>query len=112
MTHNTSNIMYVIKRDGRHERVSFDKITYRIEQLCNQLSLDRIDPVQIAQETIHGLSNGITTEELDIFASVKCAEKMIIDPQYNTLAAGLCISNLHKKTSQDSLTLSTSSPIR
>jgi len=97
----TSNIMYVIKRDGRHERVSFDKITYRIEQLCNQLSLDRIDPIKIAQETINGLSNGITTEELDIFASVKCAEKMIIDPQYNILAAGLCISNLHKKTNPD-----------
>jgi ribonucleoside-diphosphate reductase alpha chain len=95
--------MEVIKRDGRREKVSFDKITLRISGLCKKLKLTRVDPIQIAQETIQGIHNGITTEELDIFASNKCAEKIMDDTEYNKLAAGLCISNIHKTTSENFL---------
>lgn len=90
--------MFVVKRDGRTERVSFDKITQRIEGICKQLNLTRIDPISVAQSTISGLYDGMTTEELDIFASLKSSERYLDDPQYNDLAAGLCISNMHKKT--------------
>jgi ribonucleoside-diphosphate reductase alpha subunit len=100
-----NNNMFVIKRNGAKEKVSFDKITTRIESLCKELKLDRIDPIEIAQVTVQGLYNGITTEELDMFASVKCAERIIDDPQYNKLAAGLCVSNLHKNTSDDFMTI-------
>lgn len=31
--------------DGRHEAVSFDKITSRIQKLCYGLSADFVDPV-------------------------------------------------------------------
>uniref|UniRef100_A0A8D0G7J3 Ribonucleoside-diphosphate reductase large subunit n=1 Tax=Sphenodon punctatus TaxID=8508 RepID=A0A8D0G7J3_SPHPU len=37
--------MHVIKRDGRHERVMFDKITSRIQKLCYGLNVDFVDPV-------------------------------------------------------------------
>jgi ribonucleoside-diphosphate reductase alpha chain len=93
--------MQVIKRDGRKEKVSFDKILKRIEDLCNSLNLDRINPTLVAKETIQRLCDGITTSELDLFAANKCAEKIIDDPQYNNLAAGLCVSNLHKTTPND-----------
>ena len=56
--------MEVIKRDGRHEKVSFDKITLRISGMCKKLKLTRIDPIKIAIETIEGMYNGITTEKL------------------------------------------------
>ena len=95
--------MEVIKRDGRREKVSFDKIIARIEGLCERLNLNRIDPIDIAKSTVQGLYNGVTTEELDCFAANKCAERIIDDPQYNRLAAGLCISNLHKNTSENFL---------
>ncbi|KAF7236617.1 Ribonucleoside-diphosphate reductase large subunit, partial [Varanus komodoensis] len=36
--------MHVVKRDGRHERVMFDKITSRIQKLCYGLNLDFVDP--------------------------------------------------------------------
>jgi hypothetical protein len=29
--------MFVVKRDGRHQKVHFDKITLRIKKLCYQL---------------------------------------------------------------------------
>ena len=98
-----SNIshMRVVKRDGRTENVSFDKILFRIQAVAKRLNLDRVNVIEIAKDTIQGLYDGITTEELDIFASNKCAENIITDPQYNNLAAGIAISNLHKTTSTD-----------
>lgn len=100
---NYISYMEVVKRNGNRERVSFDKIIRRIEGVCERLHLGRIDPIEIAKETVQGLYNGITTEELDFFAANKCAEKILDDPEYNRLAAGLCISNLHKTTSDDFL---------
>ena len=38
--------MYVIKRDGRKEGVSFDKITARITKLSYGLNPDFCDPVR------------------------------------------------------------------
>lgn len=100
---NTKNTicMQVIKRDGRHERVSFDKILRRIEILCTRVNLDRIQVEEVAKDTINGLFDGITTEEIDHYAAVNCAEKIRDDPQYDKLAAALCISRLHKMTSKD-----------
>lgn len=100
MNNTNTNIMYVIKRDGRKERVSFDKILRRIEILCDRIKLDRINTIEIAKETINGLYDGITTEEIDHFAAVNCAEKIRDDPQYDRLATALCISRLHKMTSK------------
>lgn len=42
--------MYVIKRDGRHETVHFDKITARLKKLAYGLNTDFCDPVQVAQK--------------------------------------------------------------
>lgn len=93
--------MQVRKRDGRLEKVSFDKILFRIQTIKEEKNLDRVDAVEITKETIQGLCPGITTEELDVYASLKCAERIIDDPQYNTLAAALAVSNIHKTTPKD-----------
>jgi hypothetical protein len=37
--------MYVLKRDGRKEKVQFDKITARINKLSYGLNLEFCDPV-------------------------------------------------------------------
>ena len=39
--------MYVLKRDGRKEAVSFDKITARITKLSYALNTDFCDPVRL-----------------------------------------------------------------
>jgi ribonucleoside-diphosphate reductase alpha chain len=97
--------MQVIKRNGNKEKVSFDKILNRIESICTKLNLDRINTIEIAKETIQGLHDGITTEELDLFAAQRCAECIIDDPQYDKLAAGIYVSNIQKTTSNDFLTV-------
>lgn len=100
---NSSNPMYVIKRNNKQEKVSFDKILKRITNLCKKLKLNRIDSYKIAKETINGLYDGITTEEIDHYAAVNCSEKIRDDPQYDKLATGLCISRVHKITDEDYL---------
>ena len=44
--------MYVQKRDGRREPVTFDKITSRIKKLCYSLNTDFVDPVAVAQKVL------------------------------------------------------------
>lgn len=39
--------MYVLKRNGKREEVSFDKITSRIKKLCYGLNDKFVDPVSV-----------------------------------------------------------------
>ena len=95
----TVNIMIVIKRDGRRENVKFDKITSRIEKLCDDLDTRYIDAVAIAKKVISGLYDGVTTIELDKLAAEMAASLTTKHPDYAHLAARIAISNLHKVTS-------------
>jgi len=90
--------MNVRRSDGKLETVSFDKIIFKIYKIARRLKLTRINPFTIAQETVEGLYNNITTEQIDLISSIKAAEKIQYDPEYNMLAAALCIDRLHKKT--------------
>tara|TARA_Y100000389_G_scaffold192087_1_gene219141 strand:- start:709 stop:3036 length:2328 start_codon:yes stop_codon:yes gene_type:complete len=90
--------MYVVKRDGRHVDVSFDKISNRITRLCYNLNMNYINIVQIAQKCISGLYKGMKTSELDILAAETSAYLVIDHPDYAILAARIIISNLHKET--------------
>ena len=44
--------MYVVKRDGRQEKVSFDKITARISKLAYGLNREFCDPLLVAQKVV------------------------------------------------------------
>ncbi|CEG71065.1 Putative Ribonucleoside-diphosphate reductase [Rhizopus microsporus] len=90
--------MFVVKRDGRHERVAFDKITARINKLCYGLDMNYIDPVAITQKVISGVYQGVTTVELDNLAAETAAYMTTRHPDYALLAARIAISNLHKET--------------
>ena len=93
--------MEVIKRNGISEPVQFDKITYRLNSLCSDEDKLYIDPVYVAKETISNMYNGIKTTELDALSSTLCASYIFKHPLYNKLAAKICISNLHKETSNN-----------
>ncbi|KAJ1120623.1 hypothetical protein NDU88_008785 [Pleurodeles waltl] len=90
--------MHVVKRNGRGERVMFDKITSRIQKLCYGLNLDFVDPAQITMKVIQGLYNGVTTVELDTLAAETAATLTTKHPDYAILAARIAVSNLHKET--------------
>lgn len=95
----SNSSMEVIKRNGERQRVSFDKVIYRIESLCWGLDRKYLDPIEVALETIRGFHTNIKTEEIDELSEQICAEKIIDHPDFNKLAARISISSLHKKTS-------------
>lgn len=102
-----NSYMNVIKRNEIKEPVSFDKILRRIETQCKELNLTRINPFEVAKDTISGLYDGITTEDIDHYAATNCSDKIRDDPQYDKLASALCISRLHKMTTPDFLITTT-----
>lgn len=91
--------MFVVKRDGRHESVLFDKITNRISNMCTGLDMRFIDPVTVAQKVAGGIYPGVTTVELDNLAAETAAAMTTKHPDYAALAAKIAISSLHKETS-------------
>ncbi|CAA91952.1 Ribonucleoside-diphosphate reductase large chain [Schizosaccharomyces pombe] len=90
--------MFVYKRDGRQEKVAFDKITARVSRLCYGLDSDHVDPVEITQKVISGVYPGVTTIELDNLAAETAATMTTKHPDYAILAARIAVSNLHKQT--------------
>ncbi|KAI5780241.1 ribonucleotide reductase [Peziza echinospora] len=90
--------MYVFKRDGRKERVQFDKITARVSRLCYGLDADHVDAASITQKVISGVYQGVTTIELDNLAAETAAYMTVTHPDYAILAARIAVSNLHKQT--------------
>ena len=92
--------MYVIKRDGRKEAVSFDKIKRRIEQLCLGLDQRFVSAVEICKKVIQGLHDGVTTSALDNLAAETAAAMSVHHPDYAVLAARIAISNLHKNSNK------------
>ena len=89
--------MQVVKRDGRHEPVMFDKITTRIQKLCYGLN-ELVDPVKVAMRVIDGLYDVVTTSELDTLAAEVAATMTTTHPDFAQLAARISVSNLHKNT--------------
>ena len=90
--------MQVIKRSGKNEDVSFDKITARVKKLCYGLSQAYVEPIEIAKKVIQGLYDGVPTTELDNLAAETAASMASIHPDYALLAARIAVSNLHKNT--------------
>ncbi|KAF7360355.1 Ribonucleoside-diphosphate reductase [Mycena venus] len=89
---------FVYKRDGRKEKILFDKITSRIDKLIYGLDQNYVIPQDVTQKVVAGVYNGITTMELDNLAAETAAYLTTRHPDYAILAARIAISNLHKET--------------
>lgn len=93
--------MKIIKRNGKEENLSFDKILRRIKKLCNDDSLGVIDNVDsdiVSQKVINQIYDGISSKELDDLTGQTCISMSIDNPGYGTLASRVAISNLQKST--------------
>jgi hypothetical protein len=91
--------MFVVKRDGHSEPVSFDKITARIAALCKGLD-PQVDAITIAQKVVSGVYPGVTTAQLDELAAETAASCSTQHPDFSKLAARISVSNHHKLTNQ------------
>jgi ribonucleoside-diphosphate reductase alpha chain len=92
-----SDHIYVTKRNGTREPVSFDQVLKRIQGLAN--GLDHVNPDLVAQKVCNQISDGIKTSELDTFAAETCAMMQARHhPNYGKLAARIVIDNHQKNT--------------
>jgi len=90
--------MKVLKRSGKLEDVSFDKITARIKKMCYELDPNFVDSIEISKKVIQGLYDGVKTTDLDNLAAETAASMATKHPDFASLAARIAISNLHKNT--------------
>jgi ribonucleotide reductase alpha subunit len=90
---NTS--MNVIKRDGRREEVSFDKVLRRIQASGRGLE---VNAALIAQKVLARIYDGVRTSELDELAAHLSSAAATAQPDYGTLAARIAISNHQANT--------------
>ena len=87
--------MYVIKRDGSKEPVSFDKVLMRITNCSVGLE---VNPTLIAQRTLARIHDGVHTSALDELAAQLAITLLTIHLDYGTLASRIIISNHQKNT--------------
>lgn len=91
--------MYVIKRNGTSEEVSFDKIYKRIKLMSNEpYELHNINIHTIAQKVIQGLFDGVSTTQIDMHTSKLCASLSIKNYEYGIIAGRIAINNHEKNT--------------
>lgn len=107
MTTSTANIntgntgvneMYVTKRNGQKEFVSFDKILNRIKKVGEEVGI-KINYTSLVIKVIDQLYDGISSTKIDELLGEQCASMSSIHPDYNILAGRITISNHHKNTS-------------
>ena len=107
--------MYVTKRNGKKEIISFDKILRRIKKVGKMADIHptdgglqynhrtepeiKINYTQLAMKIIDQLFDGIPTDKIDEISAEQCASMSSIHYDYGTLASRIAISNHHKNTS-------------
>lgn len=89
--------MFVIKRSGKSEPMKYDNITERNKKLAKDLS---VDVAKLSQMVIQGLKSGMSTEEIDHLSAETAASMSCYEPEFDTLAARIAVSNLHKTTNE------------
>ncbi len=90
--------MYVVKRNGKKEKVSFDKVLEKYRKLSYGLN---VSYEYVAQKTIEGIYDGVKTQELDVLASEIAAAKIVEHPDYSILASRIVVSDIHKTVVKD-----------
>lgn len=93
----------VIKRNGKKEAISFDKISKRLKNLGKDPNLGdnplHINYTQLVQKICDRLYNGISTTLIDELTAQQCASLITTHPNYGVLASRILISNHQKNTS-------------
>ena len=90
--------MYVSKRSGYREIVSFDKILQRIKKLGQEAGI-KINYTTLVMKVIDQLYDGISTTKIDELSAEQCASMASVHPDYNILAGRIVVSNHRKNTS-------------
>ena len=97
--YNNTVDMYVLKRNGKKEIISFDKILKRGKSIAKEFGLANIIHAQLAMKVIDQLYDNIQTTKIDELMAEQCASMASTHPDYTKMASAITISNLQKNTS-------------
>ena len=97
--------MTVIKRDGIYETMSFDKILIRVKKLSSMEPLLNINHSKLVIKIVDQLFDKIPTTKIDELTAQECASQTTINPDLGVLASRIVISNNHKNTDSNLLTI-------
>ncbi len=91
--------MFVVKRKGNREEVSFNKIHNRIKWLTNNPHpLKHVNPSLLSQKVIQNIYDGISTSEIDNYTANLSESMSVQNIDYNSLAGRIVVNNCHKNT--------------
>lgn len=95
----TDQEMRVMKRDGKFEDISFDKILNRVKNLGNNMEPKlKLNYSQFVMDVIEQLYPDISTTKIDELTAEQCASMCTKHPDYGSLANRIIVSNNHKNT--------------
>jgi ribonucleotide reductase alpha subunit len=97
LSENSVDEMFVTKRNGDQEIVSFDKILNRIKKLGQEVDI-KINYTTLVMKVIDQLYDGISTMKIDELSAEQCASMASVHPDYSVLAGRIIVSNHHKNT--------------
>jgi len=86
----------LVKRDGNKEILNVEKIKSRLVYMSKNLDTNYINKDAILNSVVQGLSNDITSRELDVLIAETAAYMSTEHPDYAKLAANIAISELHR----------------
>ncbi|KAK4485994.1 hypothetical protein RD792_008649 [Penstemon davidsonii] len=92
--------MFVVKRNGTHEPLQFDKITASLKKLSYGLNSNYCHAGLVSEKVCAGVCNYITTTQISELAAETAAAMTTIHTDYASLAARIAVSDLHKKTKE------------
>ena len=92
--------MYVTKRSGETEILSYKKILERTKKIGSQFNIN-LNYSSLVMKIMDQLFNNIKTSEIDELMCQTCASLGSTDYDYYRLASALCISNHQKEVSED-----------
>ena len=89
--------MFVLKRNGKLEIMSFDKIMKRIKKCGEDVGI-HLNYASLAMKVIDQLYNRIPTTQIDELSAEQCYSMSCIHPDYAILATRIIHSNHHGNT--------------
>ena len=92
-----TNEMQVVKRNNKHEDMSFDKILTRLKTLGKENSIN-INYSALCLKVIDQLYDKIETTKIDELTAQQCASMITVHYDYGNLAGLISISNHQKNT--------------
>ena len=96
---NDDEELYIIKRDGTKEVLSFDKILRRVKSLGTKTTPTlSVNYSQLVMKVVDQLYNNMPTYVIDELTAEQSASLITKHLDYGTLAARIIVSNNHKTT--------------